>query len=174
MLYKIVFNPITKVVNVLLPEEAIPAGSNDLGDFNHEVPIDPLGVGDSHVIFHHVQAALYKIGVQDMGSVIILMSNTQIVVATAITANANAMFVTVGQTGLMDVGFTPADTTDMRVTFASSVPARATVSGGATVTVNGRKYKRILVTGVSAGNTTITVTHVASGLTTSFVVTATV
>jgi uncharacterized protein YjdB len=174
MLYKIVFNPTNKVVNVLLPEEAIPAGSTDLGNFDHAVAIDPLGKGDSHVVFHHVQAALYKLGVQDMQSVTILMSETVIVIATAIAPTANAMFVTVGQTGLMDIGFTPVDPSDLRITFVSSDPTKATVSGGATVVVAGREYKRILVTGVAAGNTTVTVTHTATGLTTSFLVTAVV
>lgn len=174
MNYRIAFNPTTKVVNVLLPGEAVPTGATNIGNFDHAVALDVLGTKENHVIFHHVRDALYFLGVQDMESIHIFMSNTEIVVPTAITPTANAMFVGVGQTGFMNINFTPTNATDMTLTYVSSVPAKATVANAGTVTSGtGVKSGRVNVTGVAVGDTTITATHPSTGLTTTILVTVT-
>lgn len=66
--------------------------------------------------------------------------------ATAISVSPKTLKVQTGETGKLSVSFTPSDTTNKKVNWSSSDTSVATVNGG-------------VVTGVSKGETTITVTY---------------
>lgn len=162
MLLRAVYNPTTKAVNVALAGTAVPGGSTLIGTFEHPDTTYP----DSTVIFHAVRDLLYKrsetnpaqnamwpYNITDMAKIAI---NTDLVFPlvdiVSIDATAAAGDLVVGQTRQINVAFTPEDTTDQRLTYASSNAGRATVNATG------------LVTGVSAGAVNITVSA-AGGLT---------
>lgn len=75
--YKVTYNPVTKVANVIGTGDANPAGSTALDT----IEFDPNAIRTepdetSYVLYQLVQELLYKIGVQDMNSVSIVMGLT--------------------------------------------------------------------------------------------------
>jgi uncharacterized protein YjdB len=125
------------------------AGMTSLGTFEHDIPNgDDAGLPgmqqlpDNHVIYHHVQDALYKEGIQDMQSVKIYIDRPRSIsigtgtLNVAVDADSDPLTVTVA----------PAGATDKEVTFSSSDEAVATVND------------KGIVHGVVAGNAVITAT----------------
>lgn len=75
--FKVVYNPTTKVANVIGTADVNPAGSDTLDNIEFDqaaVYVAPDGT--SYVLFQLVQELLYKIGVQDMNNVSIVMGLT--------------------------------------------------------------------------------------------------
>lgn len=162
MLLRAAYNPTTKVVNVNLNGVAVPGGSVAIGTFQHP----DIDYPDSVVIYHGVRDLLYKRSATnpavtasfpdnftDMAGISI---NTTLVFPlvdlVSIDATAPAGNLAVAATHQITTTFTPADATDQRLTYASSVPGKATVSASG------------LITGVQAGTTVITITG-AGGVT---------
>lgn len=168
MLLRAVYNPTTRVVNVDLSGVAVPGGSTLIGTFNHPDITYP----DSVVIYHGVRDLLYKRSAANPANTAMFpdnitdMENIKIqttlvfplVDIISIDATAEAGNLLIGATRQINVAFTPEDTSDKRLTYVSSHPARATVSATG------------LVTGVGAGVATITVTG-ATGLTDTVAIT---
>ena len=98
------------------------------------------GLADNHVLYHHVQDALYKQGVQDMKSVKIYVDRPR-----SISIGAGTLNVAVGANSApLNVTATPSGATDKEVVYTSSNTAKATVN------------EKGVVHGVAAGNAVIT------------------
>lgn len=66
MTHKICFKAATKDIAIVPVASDTPEGFINIGDYAHDTENDPLGAPGSHVLFHHIQKALYPLGVQDM------------------------------------------------------------------------------------------------------------
>lgn len=66
MTHKICFKAATKDIAVVPVASDTPEGFVIIGDYACDTENDPLGAPGSHVLFHHIQKALYPLGVQDM------------------------------------------------------------------------------------------------------------
>ncbi|QYW02227.1 IgG-like domain protein [Stenotrophomonas phage Philippe] len=165
-------NPLDKHVNVDAVGTALEAGFTKIGEFDHgdegdetdSLPKAPV----SHVLYHHVQEALYHAknvqpvvggfwpdNITDMQTVSIHAP----VAVTAVDLTPDTATVDVGDTVQLVPTFTPNTATNKSVTYQSSAPATATVS------------ETGLVTGVAAGEATITVTTASGAKTATSVVT---
>lgn len=156
---KLAYNPTTRVATVLLQAGAIPAGSTNIGNFVHDSP-DPLGSGDSHVVFHHVRDLLYKrshanpaneamfpFNITDMDRISIVIDPTVVldpILATGVKATPDTVSLVVGATQQITHTVQP-NQANQDVTYTSSDATKATVSGTG------------LITAVAAGTANITV-----------------
>lgn len=147
---------------------ALGAGYTKIGTFNHP-DTDPLGPATSHVLYHHVRDALYKVkdtpppvGVSFWPDNITDMQTVSIQVPVAaleidfISPNDPTVSVAVGATKQNVIFYNPEDATNKALTVTSSDPTKATAVydgplGG------GSKATGVTVTGVAAGTATITV-----------------
>lgn len=62
--HQIAYNHTTKVVTLQGLGDALPAGSNKIGEFEHadvETSLKDLEFDVNHVLFHHVREALYHV-----------------------------------------------------------------------------------------------------------------
>ena len=152
MFYRINWHAATRRVLLESNANAAPAaiggaGMTNLGTFEHDVPgVDDAGLPGmqqlpkNHVLFHHVQDALYKQGVQDMQSVKIYVDRPR-----SISIGTGTLNVAVGaDSAPLSVTPTPAGATDKDVVYISSDETKATVN------------KKGVVHGVAAGNAVIT------------------
>jgi hypothetical protein len=156
MLLRATYNPTTKMVNVNLNGIAVPGGSVAIGTFQHP----DIDYPDSVVIYHGVRDLLYKRSatnptanatfpdnITDMANISIQTTLAfPLVDLVSIDATAAAGNLAVGATRQIATAFTPANASDKRLTYVSSVPGKATVSATG------------LITGVQAGATVITIT----------------
>ena len=148
--YKLGWDAVARVAHVQSTGN-LPAGVTDLGTFTHDEGANDGAPTNSaqqanHTIFHHVRDRLYHVGQQNMQEVKVVVDgslNPDVVDIEFTTANAN---VTVGGTKQLAWAYTPVNANVNSRQFVSSNPARATVSSTG------------LVTGVSAGAFTITIT----------------
>lgn len=156
---KAAWNPTTRTVTVLPNATAAPGGTTNLGSFNHDEDndVDPLETNENHVIWHHVRDLLYKIGVQDMHTVTLLIP----VAVTGLSIQPATLSLKVNETHQLQAFPLPDTSTDRRVTYVSATPATATVDA------NG------LVTAKAVGTVTITATTVDGAKTDTCVVTVT-
>lgn len=163
---------------------ALGAGYTKVGTFNHPEPNDPLGHAGSHVLYHHVQEALYKVkdtpappsvgfwpdNITDMQTVEIHTAAPEVVID-FISPNNPTVSVAVGASSQNVIFYNPETATNKALTVASSDPTKATVVydgplGG------GSQATGVTVTGVAAGTSTITCTT-ANGKVATFAVTVT-
>lgn len=94
----------------------------------------------NHVLYQHVQDALYKIGVQDMAAQTIIVDGTR-----SITIGTGTLTVAAGANSApLAVTTTPASATDKEVVYSSSDVTKATVNASG------------VVHGVAAGSAVIT------------------
>lgn len=138
--------------------DAAPAGYTNIGNFDHTLDVEDdtaYETPTNHVLYHHVQEALYKVGQQNM-QIITIHADEDIAVG-SIVASAPGGNLAVAATRQVGTVFTPANATNQNLTYESSDPTKATVSATG------------LVTGVAAGTTNITVTSVADPTKTSVV-----
>lgn len=168
--FQIAYNATTKTATVQADGDVLPDGSIDIGSFDHDEETDPLGEDVNHVFFHHVRDALYKRSVAnpanvgfwpdnitDMASITIVIDT--VLAVTGVTMTPATVEVEEGATTQLTVVIAPEEATDQGVTYVSSDPTKATVSATG------------LVTGVAAGETTITVTTDDGSFTDTTVVT---
>ena len=152
MFYRINYHAASKLIRLESDSGSAPAaisggGYTSLGTFRHDNDAEVStglggmqGLADNHVLYQHVQDALYKIGVLDMAAHTILVDGVRSIsigtgtLAVAVGANSAALAVTA----------TPASATDKEVTFTSSDPTKATVN------------EQGVVHGVAAGSAVIT------------------
>ena len=152
MFYRINWHAATRRVLLGTGANSAPApisgtGMSDLGTFQHDNETEQStglngmqGLADNHVLFHHVQDALYKQGVQDMQSVKIYVNRTR-----SISIGSGTLTVAVGANSApLNVTVTPSGSTDKEVVYTSSNTAVATVNS------------KGVVHGVAAGNAAIT------------------
>ena len=156
---QIAYNATTKVATVQTKGDAPPAGSTIINNnLPHNTEGDPLEAGVNHVLYHHVQDALYKVGQQDMQSVRIDW-DTVYKALTGISSTPATVTLAVAATQQITNAFTPADASNKAVTYSTSDATKATVSATG------------LITAVATGTATITVTSADGGLTDTVVVT---
>ncbi len=136
---------------------ALGSGYTKIGTFDHpDAETDKLGYAGSHVLYHHVQDALYFVkagsvpevgfwpeNITDMQSVSIEYAPVAVTGVTLAPATAS---VVVGATTQLTPTVAPAGAWDKSVTYTTSDATKATVSATG------------LVTGVAAGTATITAT----------------
>lgn len=151
MYYRINWKLATREVRLESAANAAPAllaGYTDLGSFKHgpgktddtQAQLPGMQVyPENHVLYHHVQEALYHVGVQDMQTVEILLDGVR-----SLTIGSGNLNVAVGATSpALTVTVTP-ENASKEVVWTSSNKAVATVDAAGKVT------------GVSAGNAVIT------------------
>ena len=152
MFYRINWHAATHRVLLETGANSAPAaisgsGMTNLGTFEHDHESEKStglngmqGLADNHVLFHHVQDALYEQGVQDMQSVKIYVNRTR-----SISIGSGTLTVAVGANSApLNVTVTPSGSTDKEVVYTSSNTAVATVNS------------KGVVHGVAAGNAVIT------------------
>ena len=151
MFYRINWHPSTRRVllesNANAAPTAIGGAYTNLGTFEHDNKNEKStglngmqGLADNHVLYHHVQDALYKRSIQDMQSVKIYVDRPR-----AISIGTGTLNVAVGANSApLSVTPTPAGATDKDVVYTSSNPTKATVN------------KKGVVHGVAAGSAVIT------------------
>ena len=173
--YQIAYHKNTKKVVIQLNGDVLPANIGgqsfiNIGTFYHESSQDNLGdnpslpgegvLAENHVLFHHVRDALYKrsaanasntaaypFNITDMSGITIEIDNIKNNVSIDVTPATRTLTVA-SPTVQLVTAFTPADSTDKRLTYVSSDPTKATVNATG------------LVTRVANGSTTITVSTV--------------
>lgn len=144
--------------NILIQPDgaALPSGYADIGSFT-DAQIKPTGTGaDNLVLFHHVRDLLYAEGELNMQTVTITCNPLTAIAVTPATAS-----IAVAATQQLTVTPTPADASNVAVTYATSDATKATVSASG------------LVTGVAAGSATITITSDDGGYTDTVAITVT-
>ena len=109
---------------------------------------------ENHVIWHHVRDLLYADDKLDPSAYTILIRKVTALSSSPATATKAA-----AETQQITNTFTPTNALDKRVTYESSDVTKATVNASG------------LVTAVATGSATITVTHVATGLQDTLVLT---
>lgn len=156
-MYQVAYNPTTKVALIQADAAAVPGGSVDVGSFEHPDPIYP----GSEVVFHEVRDLLYKRSaanpantamfpenITDMANITISLDAgiepEDLVVITALNFNPTEYTVEVAATVQLVLEVEPENASNEGVTYSSDD------EGVATVDENG------LVTGVAAGECTIT------------------
>ena len=151
MFYRINWHAATRRVllesNANAAPAAIGGAYTNLGTFEHDNEAEKStglngmqGLADNHVLFHHVQDALYKQGVQDMQSVKIYVDRPR-----SISIGSGTLTVAVGtDSAALSVTVTPAGATNKEVVYTSSDEAVATVN------------EKGVVHGVAAGSAVIT------------------
>lgn len=144
--FKIAYNAATKVATVQDMADALPAGSTQIGTFDHGASKDTEGDGthESHVFYHHVRDALYKLGELDMQSVTIA-STTDYQAVWDVNVARPEEELRVGEKVKLVAAVNPPNASDVGLVWSSSKTAVATVSNTGEVT------------GVAEGNTVITV-----------------
>lgn len=154
MFYRINWHPSTRRVllesNANAAPAAIGGAYTNLGTFEHDNEDEEStglngmqGLADNHVLYHHVQDALYKQGIQDMQSIKILIDAPR-----SIAIDGDPVEVKVGeQSEALTTTATPGTAREKDVTFTSDNPTIATVDPQTGV-----------VTGVKAGTTKIIAT----------------
>lgn len=140
------WNATTRTVSAQEDGAAVPAGSIALPDYIHDAAGDELGATVNHVLFHHVQSALYDLGILDMQSISIVFP------LLAMTSSPGTVTLAVGATRQITNVFTPADASNQSVVYASNDPAKATVSATG------------LITAVATGSAIIGITSDDGGL----------
>jgi uncharacterized protein YjdB len=158
---KVFVHPVNKTIRVRPNSESAATGETLIGTSDHvDVAAnadDSVGNNVSHVLYHHIQELMIKAGRFDYAAYRII----NVVPITGVNAG-NDFSLAVAATRQLAPVVLPTNTTEPQaVTYASSVPAKATVSVGG------------LVTGVAAGTTVITVTNTSSGLIDMITVTVT-
>ena len=154
MYYRINYHAASKTVRLESGSGAAPAaisggGYTSLGTFRHdnEAEVSTLiagmqGLADNHALYHQVQEALYKVGVQDMAAQTIYVDGTR-----AISIGTGTLTVAVGaDSAALAVTPTPSTAGDKDVTYTSSDVTKATVNASG------------VVHGVAAGSAVITAT----------------
>ena len=154
MFYRMNWHAATRRVLVESREGSAPAaiggsGMTNLGTFEHDhEDKDDAGLPgmqqfpDNHVVFHHVQEALYKQGVQDTQSIKILLDAPR-----SIAIDGGDVTVKVGeQSDALKTTATPNTARETDVNFTSDNETIATVDA------------KGVVTGVKAGTTKIIAT----------------
>jgi hypothetical protein len=157
--------------------DALPANHINAGSFYHDHASDPLGdnagsLNENHVFFHHVREILYKRKPNgDAGGVFpdnftamdrltITLDTTYVAVSGVSSLPATATLdLSAGQTQQITNTISPGGASNTSVTYATSNAAVATVSPTG------------LITPVSVGTATITITTVDGGFTDTCVVT---
>ena len=152
MFYRINYHAASKLIRLESGSGSAPAaisggGYTSLGTFRHDNDAEAStglngmqGLADNHVLYHHVQDALYKQGVQDMQSVKIYVDRPR-----SISIGTGTLNVAVGANSApLNVTATPSGATDKEVVYTSSNTAKATVN------------EKGVVHGVAAGNAVIT------------------
>lgn len=160
---KVFVHPVNKTIRVRPNSESAATGETLIGTSDHvDVAAnadDSVGNNVSHVLYHHIQELMIKAGRFDYAAyrIINVVPITGVNAGNDITVTAAAG---VNHTKQLAPVVLPTNTTEpTAVTYASSLPGKATVSVGG------------LVTGVEAGTTVITVTNTSSGLTDTVTVT---
>lgn len=162
------FNATTRDATVVEQGTALPAGSINIGTFVHPDETYP----DSLVIYHGVRDLLYKRShanpaqtamfpdnITDMNRIRIVSTLLPAVPVDAIYIAEKNPQVEVGSTLSLTISFSPTTATNRKLVFSSSNEAVATVSDAG------------VITGVAAGNTSITVKSEDGGKQASTVVT---
>jgi hypothetical protein len=111
------------VVTLQVDGEAVPVGSTDIGSFEHENSVDPLGATVNHVVWHHVRDALYAIGEENMQTITLNFASVQ-----GITVSPRSVSLAVLATQQLTPTLIPVAPTIDAVTYASSDVTKATVS----------------------------------------------
>lgn len=156
---QIAYNSTTKVATVQTKGDALPAGSTLIAaTVPHDTEGDILGVDENHVLYHHVQEALYHIGQQNMQEVRIDLDITYVAVA-GVTSLPATVTLAVAATQQITNTVAPVGASNTAVTYSTSDATKATVSATG------------LITGVAVGTATITITTVDGGLTDTVAVT---
>jgi uncharacterized protein YjdB len=162
--YQVAYNATTKVATVQAQGDAPPAGSTVLRTFKHIDAADGLGasnIAETHVLYHHVARILNShASEQNMQAVRIDVDTTYVAVTGITRTSAATPTIAVAGTHQMVVTVQPNGTaSNTALTYASSNPAKATVSASG------------LVTGVQSGSTVITATSVDGAFTATATVT---
>lgn len=156
---QIAYNATTKVATVQAKGDVVPAGSTIINpDLPHNITGDPLGAGVNHVLYHHVQEALYHIGQLDM-QVVQIDWDTVYKAVTGLSSTPATVTLDADATQQITNVFAPVDASNQAVTYSTSDATKATVSASG------------LITAVATGSATITVTAADGGFTDTVVVT---
>ena len=155
--YQVAYNATTRVARVQADGDVVPVGFTDIGSFIHNGVGDTEGYVENHVFYHHVRDLLYKVNEENMQTITIQLDTS--VDVTGLVVNPSTAAILVAATHQIVPTVQPANATNQSVTYSSNNPAIATVSATG------------LVTGVSAGVATITVTTVEGSFTDTVVVT---
>ena len=158
---KVFIHPVNKTIRIRPNSESVASGETLIGTSDHADvgDEDSVGYNGSHVLWHHIEKLMIAAGHPDYASyqIINVVPVTGVNAGNDITVTAAAG---VNHTKQLAPTVLPTNTTEpTAVTYASSLPGKATVSVGG------------LVTGVEAGTTVITVTNTSSGLTDTLTVT---
>lgn len=135
-------------------------GMSNLGTFEHDNESEEStglngmqGLADNHVVFHHVQDALYKVGIQDMQSVKIYINRIR-----SISIGTGTLTVAIGaDSAPLSVTVTPTTATDKKVVYTSSDVTKATVNEAGVV--HGVAAGSAVITAKLKSNETITATR---------------
>jgi uncharacterized protein YjdB len=147
LIYKVGWKASTKEVEIKRNSENLTGGFTSLGTFDHHPGNYDSGNYDDNVVFYHyVRDKLYAIGVLDMQSIKIIADVIVNVTSISVLPATVELDLSAGGTQQLATTFAPTDTSDQRLTYASSDPTKATVSATG------------LVTAVGVGETTVTVT----------------
>ena len=157
--FTIYYKVSTKTVRCVQATLAAPVGFTSLGTVKHDDVDDPLGDAVNHVMYHHVRDKLYAAGYLDPSAWTIYID--KVIAVDRVNLTPATLSLAVSATSQLTKQVLPEDATVQTVTYASSNPAKATVNSTG------------LVTGVSAGTTTITVTTTSGAKTDTCVVTVT-
>lgn len=149
MLLQVAYDKVTRVALVQVDAAVVPAGSVNVGSFEHPDTIYP----DSVVIYHGVRELLYKRSAVDPAVLAMFPENITdmqyvsivygIIPVTGVTFDLQNVTVAKDATVQLTYALTPTNASDTGVTFSSHNPQIATVSSTG------------LVTGVSKGLVTI-------------------
>lgn len=147
--FQVAYNPTSFTATVQQYSATAPGGSTIKGNYYHYNPDDGLDSLDddaSHTHYHHVQEILYKtLGIQNMQKIKMVKDSLPIKVI-SIDSTPNTVTMPVGGTQQITNTIIPSNAANQAVTYVSTVPSVATVSGTG------------LITGVALGNTAINVT----------------
>lgn len=158
--YKIVLDNATKkLVQVLGVSTDTPAGYTQIGTFTHPGAEQELVIDRSHVIYQHVQTALYKQGILGLQSINISWPGK--VLGTALAADPTSVNVTTRTSVQLAPVFTPTAVSDKRVRYVSENDRVARVSATGKVfgqSVGTTRIRVFTVDGRLSVNVPVTVT----------------
>lgn len=129
---KVAYNATAKIATLIATDATLPAGSVDIGNFEHASPVDSEGVALNHVLFQHVQNLLAKYGVEDVFNVQIINAS-QYKPVMGLILNFTTASLPVGGTKEIKTTLVPRDATNQGLTFQSSDSNKVGVTAEGTI-----------------------------------------
>ena len=152
MKYQVVYGAAAKEVQVIAEDASVPAGFKLLQTFEHPKNDTLMKHSVSHVLYSHVQEALYHEGIET--SQLLKITFPAEVVPSFISGGPTTLDVVAGTEGVLEVYSFPTELSDIRYSFIANISEKVLK-----INLNTGKWAA-----VGPGKGSIRIEHVSTGV----------